>query len=159
MASAISEAQRVSFVYRKADSEPTQRDLDPQKLRFIEGQWVLLAYEGEELKNFLLRRIVSTVKNLNEPARVADAQELVCAEADLEALIRSQSAELLLKPESEAWWHFGAPEDNRAKVPFMDLALLAEDLMEFGGDLEVLQPQALSDRMRKGLERVALDHA
>jgi proteasome accessory factor B len=156
---AISEGQRVSLLYRKADSDPTLRVLDPQKLRFIEGQWVLLAYEGEELKNFLLRRIVSTVKILNEAARIAHAQELYKAEADLESFIGSQSAELSLRPESEAWWHFGAPEDNRVTIHFMDLALLAEDLMEFGGDLEVIHPQSLSDRMRKGLEKVALDHA
>jgi proteasome accessory factor B len=159
LTSAISEGQRVSFLYRKPDAEPTPRELDPQKLRFIEGQWVLLAFEGEELKNFLLRRIVSSVKILTESARVAHMDELRDAEVALEAFIQSQSAELLLKPESEAWWHFGAPEDNRAKVHFMDLSLFAEDLMEFGGDLEVIQPRALADRMRKGLERVALDHA
>lgn len=156
---AISEGQRVRLSYRKADAEPTSRELDPQKLRFIEGQWVLLAFENGELKNFLLRRIVSEVKILNEESRTADAHEIEAAEQDLAKLIESQKAELLLRPESEAWWHFGAPEDNRVSIHFMDHALLAEDLMEFGGDLEVVAPASLAERMRKGLERVASDHA
>ena len=156
---AISDGQRVRLSYRKADGEPTARELDPQRLRFNEGQWVLLAFEKGELKNFLLRRIVSEVKILGEAARVAETQEIEEAERDLKDFIESQKAELLLRPESEAWWHFGAPEDNRVTIHFMDQALLAEDLMEFGGDLEVVAPAELAERMRKGLERVALDHA
>lgn len=159
LAIAISENQRVSLRYRKLDSDANNRILDPQKLRFIEGQWVLLAFESGELKNFLLRRIVSEVRILAEPARQASEAELEAAAKDLEEFIQSQVAELSLKPESEAWWHFGAPEDYKLKLNYMDPALLAEDLLEFGGDIEVVSPLELSQRMRSGLERVALDHA
>lgn len=159
LAIAISESQRVAFSYRRLDAEPSYRELDPQKLRFIEGQWVLLALEGKVLKNFLLRRIVSEVKILPEAAHIATEAELSAAEADLRDLIANQTAELLLQPDSEAWWHFGAPDDFRASISFMDPALTAEDLMEFGAELKVLSPADLAKRVRTGFEKVVKDHA
>lgn len=156
---AISQQQQVSFSYRKADAEASVRLIDPQKLRFIEGQWVLLGLENGELKNFLLRRIVSEVKILGQEAKVSEPDSIARAEAELAKFIDDQVAELELKPESEAWWHFGAPADSRATLTFMDEALLAEDLMEFGTDLSVISPKSLADRILRGLERVVSDHA
>lgn len=159
LAIAISEQQQVRFSYRKPDAEAQARQLDPQKLRFIEGQWVLLAIENNELKNFLLRRIVSEVKPTGESAKQASAAEISAAEADLTGFIESQEAVLELQPESEAWWHFGAPDSAQIKIHFMDEALLAEDLMEFGGEIRVLSPESLAARIESGLKKVVSDHA
>ena len=63
-----------------------------------------------------------------------------------------------MEPESEAWWHFGA-DSERVELHFMDEALLAEDLMEFGSELRVIGPQSLVDRIRLGFEAVVRDHA
>ena len=41
----------------------------------------------------------------------------------------------------------------------MDEALLAEDLIEFGGELRVLDPESLAKRISLGLAKVVSDHA
>jgi predicted DNA-binding transcriptional regulator YafY len=41
----------------------------------------------------------------------------------------------------------------------MDLHLLAEELRELGPDVEIVEPKALQDAIRLGLEKVASDHA
>lgn len=159
LAIAISDQVRVRFSYRKPDSEASVRELDPQKLRFIEGQWVLLALESGELKNFLLRRIVSEVNLLAAEAEQASEENISQAEAELTSFIASQQAQLELVSDSEAWWHFGAPESNQITLNYMDEALLAEDLIEFGGELKVLKPESLAARIQLGLTKVVSDHA
>ncbi|MDP5025883.1 MAG: WYL domain-containing protein [Aquiluna sp.] len=156
---AISEQQRAKFSYRKPDDEPSNRELSPQKLRFIEGQWVLLALENGQLKNFLLRRIVSEVTLLPDASEQASPESIALAEAELIEFINSQQATLELTQDSEAWWHFGAPESNQVTLNFMDEALLAEDLIEFGGELKVLDPESLAKRISLGLAKVVSDHA
>jgi predicted DNA-binding transcriptional regulator YafY len=41
----------------------------------------------------------------------------------------------------------------------MDEDLLAEDLMEFGGEVKVISPESLANRIRSRLERVVKIHA
>lgn len=156
---AISQQQRVSFSYRKVDTEASVRLIDPQKLRFIEGQWVLLGLENNELKNFLLRRIVSEVTILDQSAHTSDPASIDQAEQELAKFIDQQVAVVALKPDSEAWWHYGAPADSTITLQFMDEALLAEDLMEFGTELSVISPASLANRILQGFERVVSDHA
>jgi proteasome accessory factor B len=45
------------------------------------------------------------------------------------------------------------------EINFMDEALLAEDLMEFGGEVRVLEPRSLANRIERGLSKVVSDHA
>ena len=47
-------------------------------------------------------------------------------------------AVLKIEQDSEAWWHFGAKDNGTVDVNFMDEALFAEDLMEFGSEVQVL---------------------
>ena len=61
-------------------------------------------------------------------------------------------------PDSEAWWHFGS-EREQVELNYMDEALMAEDLMEFGADLKVISPKSLGDRIRSGFEAVIASHA
>lgn len=159
LALAISGLRKVEFLYRKPDMAATMRLVEPQKLRFIEGQWVLLAKENGSLKNFLLRRIVSEVTTRDGFDGLAPDVEIAQAEADLQALVDSQVAILEAKPDTEAWWHFSASDSGKIELHFMDEALLAEDLMEFGGELEVIEPASLAQRIRKGLEEVVKAHA
>ena len=158
LAIAIAEQKQVSFDYRKPDGELSKRSLSPAKLRYLSGQWVLLASEKGVLKNFLLRRIVSEVRTLGEPAEPISAEEIAAAEQDLLELIESQVARLQLVPDSEAHWHFGA-EGEQIEIHYMDEALLAEDLMEFGSDITVLQPKSLADRIAAGFAKVVSLHA
>jgi proteasome accessory factor B len=111
LADAIAEGKLVRFSYRKTAGITSIREVTPLKLRFIEGQWVLLAKQAQQIKNFLLRRIVSEVG----------------------------SSELSGEPVSTAQ--------------------IAEDLMEFGPEVQVLSPLSLSQRIDSGWQRVLDAHA
>lgn len=158
LADAISACTTVIFEYRKSDGSQTVREVDPLKLRLIEGEWVLLARDRRGIKNYLLRRIVSKVRDTEVGFTPASADEVASAENDLVEYASANKAVIEVVPDSEAWWHFGA-ESEQVTISFMDEALLAEDLMEFGADLKVLSPKSLAERVRAGFEAVASAHA
>lgn len=159
LAKAISQHCSVGFLYRKADGQATPKSVDPLKLRFLEGQWVLLANDSSELKNYLLRRIVSEVSTFEPYKSKVSPEQLASAEVELQQHVLSQTAVIEVKTDSEAWWHFSVSESGVATFNFMDEALLAEDLMEFGSDVKVLQPAGLATRVKLGFERVLSAHA
>lgn len=159
LAKAISLQRSVSFMYRKADAEASSRTVDPLKLRFLEGQWVLLSSESGVLKNYLLRRIVSEVTELQPYEAIVTAQQLAEAEQQLQAHVLSQTAVIQLAADSEAWWHFSVSDAGLATMHYMDEALLAEDLMEFGAEVKVMEPASLAARVRLGFEKVVSSHA
>ena len=70
----------------------------------------------------------------------------------------SNKAEIEVVEDSEAWWHFGG-QSTRISINFMDEALLAEDLLEYGSEISVISPASLTERVKKGLERAAGVHA
>ena len=150
LADAIAEGKLVRFSYRKTAGTTSMREVTPLKLRFIEGQWVLLAKQAQEIKNFLLRRIVSEVRSSELPGE---------SEAELFAFVTKNVAVLKVEQDSEAWWHFGAKDNGTVEVNFMDEALFAEDLMEFGPEVQVLSPISLSQRIDSGWQRVLDAHA
>lgn len=159
LAKAISLQRSVSFMYRKADEEASSRTVDPLKLRFLEGQWVLLASESGVLKNYLLRRIVSEVTELRPYEPIVTAQQLAEAEQQLQEHVLSQTAVIQVAADSEAWWHFSVSDAGLATMNYMDEALLAEDLMEFGAEVKVMEPASLAARVRLGFEKVVSSHA
>lgn len=159
LAQAIQTQRRVSFLYRKAQEQESERVVEPNKLRFIEAQWVLLARENGTLKNFLLRRMVSEVRTLEAFEQPASADEILEAERQLQDHVASQVALIQVAEDSEAWWHFAVDETGTARLNFMDEDLLAEDLMEFGAEVTVLEPKTLAERLRLGFERVVSLHA
>lgn len=158
LAVAISEQKLVGFQYRKPDGSESVREVLPVKLRYLSGQWILLALEKSLLKNFLLRRIVSEVSMLGNVDKQVTESQIASAESELEELIQSQVARLKLTPDSEAHWHFGA-DATEIELNYMDEALLAEDLMEFGPDVQIIFPQSLKQRIRAGFEKVVEAHA
>jgi proteasome accessory factor B len=159
LAEAISDRMMVSFEYQKPGELPAVRTLNPLKLRYLEGQWVLLASDGEVIKNFLLRRITSRVTMLAEPAPEVSAAKMEAAEKDLAEFVQSQRVRLALEVDSEAWWHFGAPQDNAVEITYMDRELLVEDLLELAGGLKVIEPKEIEDLLLEKLESVAVLHA
>jgi proteasome accessory factor B len=159
LAEAISDRMMVSFEYQKPGELPAVRTLNPLKLRYLEGQWVLLASDGEVIKNFLLRRITSRVTMLAEPAPEVSAAKMEATEKDLAEFVQSQRVRLALEVDSEAWWHFGAPQDNAVEITYMDRELLVEDLLELAGGLKVIEPKEIEDLLLEKLESVAVLHA
>jgi predicted DNA-binding transcriptional regulator YafY len=158
LADAISATTTVVFEYRKSDGSQSVREVEPLKLRLIEGEWVLLARERDAVKNFLLRRIVSKVRDTEALFTPPSEAVITRAEQDLVAFAASNVAVIEIVPDSEAWWHFGS-EREQVELNYMDEALMAEDLMEFGADLKVISPKSLGDRIRAGFEAVIASHA
>jgi proteasome accessory factor B len=159
LAEAISDGFRVSFDYQKPGAESSSRELTPLKLRYLEGQWVLLAAEGDEVKNFLLRRITSKVKILPFGAASISSSAISEAEQSLVEFVAGQQVTLELEADSEAWWHFGAPQDHKVSFNYMDKELLVEDLLELAIGLRVLEPVEVREMLTKRLETVAVRHA
>ena len=159
LADAISSGKLVRFSYRKTDGVSSVREVTPLKLRFIEGQWVLLAKQADQIKNFLLRRIVSQVKTSELDGKPVSVAEIDQAEAELIRFVANNVAVLEVEMDSEAWWHFGGNDSGTIEVNFMDEALFAEDLMEFGPEIKVLSPESLSNRINVGWQQVLDTHA
>jgi proteasome accessory factor B len=159
LAEAISDGFRVSFDYQKPGAAVSSRELTPLKLRFLEGQWVLLAAEGDEVKNFMLRRIMSKVSILPLAAAAISGNTVSEAEKSLVEFVAGQQVTLELEADSEAWWHFGAPADHRVTFNYMDKELLVEDLLELAIGLRVIEPLEVREMLTKRLETVAVRHA
>ena len=168
---AINELLEVTFSYRKPNGEISRRQVQPWSLNNIDGQWLLQSFDVEhgEVRNFLLKRIVSKVqivkdseieRTFNSPSDT----ELEFAFADLQKHIANQVCKLQVKKDSQAWFHFHLDDaepgtSGQVSFNFMDLSLLAEELRNFALDVKVLEPKELSELVRSGFEKVASDHA
>jgi proteasome accessory factor B len=157
LAEAIDESKTVAFEYRVPGEAAKTREVNPLRLRLIEGEWVLLAQRGSEIRNYLLRRIIGKIKNLGVSFTPVAQEEISRAEEDLVLFTKSNKALIEVLEGTEAWWHFG--EKARVELQFMDEELLAEDLLEFGSEITVLEPASLVDKLKQKLERVVNQHA
>lgn len=159
LARAIEEQVQVAFRYQKPDGVVSDRIVSPQRLRQIEGQWVLLAVHEDQCKNFLLRRITSEIEPLESPAKLLSNSELETIEQDLQDFVQGNIALLKIRLDSEAELAFGPEESGVVSICFMDEVLFAEDLLEFGSDVEVIEPDSLKRRVRAALKVVTRAHA
>jgi proteasome accessory factor B len=157
LAEAIDESNTVTFDYRIPGEDAKTREVNPLRLRLIEGEWVLLAERGSEIRNYLLRRIVSSVKDTGISFAPVSQEVISKAEEDLVQFTKSNKAVLEVLEGTEAWWHFG--EKSKVELQFMDEELLAEDLLEFGAEITVLEPESLVNKLKQKLQRVVSQHA
>jgi len=157
LAEAIDDNKTVAFDYRVPGDPAKTREVNPLRLRLIEGEWVLLAQRGGEIRNYLLRRIVSRVKNTGVSFTPVSQEVISKAEEDLVEFTKSNRAVIEVLEDTEAWWHFG--EKSNVELQFMDEELLAEDLLEFGSEITVLEPASLVNKLKEKLQRVVNLHA
>ena len=159
----------VTFDYRKAGStQVTTRTVEPWSLQSISGQWLLVAFDRDKQlhRNFLLRRICSPVTETKFDFEVPSVETLEAALLDLKQHTENHVAKILIPRDSAAWFHFNLGQEDiddkelavTHKVPYMDLHLLAEELMEFISEIEILEPAQLSDLIRMRFEKVAELH-
>lgn len=168
---AIDSNQEVRFSYRKPNGEVSSRHVQPWALRNIDGQWLVICFDLDRkaVRNFLLKRIISKVQpvKIDELYVTFDAPEpteITAAEQELAELIKTQIAQIKVKPDSQAWFHFQMDdqrptEEGIVSVSYLDLHLLAEQLREFALDINVISPTALNDAIRSGFEKVVDAHA
>lgn len=166
---ALDENLEVRFDYRRPDGSVATRHVQPWVMRNIDGQWLLMCWDlgRREVRNFLLKRIVSKVNFVKENDEevvfeAPAALEINAAIEDLRQFTASQTAVLRIKRDSRAWFHFQIDSQEafaEIELEYMDLHLLAEDLRDFGADIKVLRPKQLIETVTAGFEKVASAHA
>jgi proteasome accessory factor B len=163
LSTAIESSSRVSFDYQKPGDElPGVRNVEPWSLQNIGGQWMLIAFDldREQPRNFLLRRIVSDVDIQDVSFDPPQNGEVALALSELEKHKASQLAKIRVRPKSAAWFHFDLGDGQiEFETNFMDLALFAEELMEFVDEIEILSPAALAELVTDNLLKVRQAHA
>ncbi|MDE2591597.1 MAG: WYL domain-containing protein [Actinomycetales bacterium] len=180
LADAITNHYVVEFQYRKPGvAGHERREVEPWALKNIQSQWLLQCFDRDrqEVRNFLLKRIVSSVKPVLEAGSEKpiefdgpSQEQLDLAAEDLRAITAAQVAVISVRNGSEAWFHFtedssGASETTdkaewiERSLNYMDAHLLAEEIRSYGPDIRVIEPSHLADIVRAGFEQVIADHA
>lgn len=163
LSTAIESRLRVSFDYQKpGETSSTVRKVEPWSLQNVSGQWLLVAFDLDrgEQRNFLLRRIVSEVDIQDVSFDTVSDSEIANALESLKLHTNNQRALIRVKPLSAAWFHFDLRgEQTEVSRNFMDLHLLADELMEFVDEIEVLEPKQLKALLSERLQRVRDMHA
>lgn len=165
---AIEQCQVVNFDYRNPETgDITTRTLQPWIMRQIEGQWLVLGFDEfrKEPRNFMLRRIVSpvTVAKEGKDSRFFEAPDQELVNSGIAALTehaRSQEAVLNITPGSEAWFRYELDlvtnrQDNKHRLNYFDIYVLAEQLREYADQIEVVEPKKLADLVSAGFRKVA----
>ena len=160
---AIEEKVRVNFVYRRQDGVESLRNVEPWQLAHVSGVWMLLALDVERAapRNFLLKRIHSKVTRTNELITSPAAEQIQAAKTDLAKVFEGNRARIRVRPGTTAAMHFETQNlaSGELEINYYDLALLAEELLEFGQSVKVLSPPELVDHITKALEQVVKNHA
>jgi proteasome accessory factor B len=163
LSTAIESSSRVSFDYRKPDQANSEvRNVEPWIIQNISGQWLLLGFDldREAPRNYLLRRICSEVDIQDFTFDPPGKAEVSAALAELDKHRNASKATFRVPVQSAAWFHFDLePDQDLHEVSFMDIHLLAEELMEFVDHIEILSPPDLANLMRNNLDAVRNSHA
>lgn len=164
---ALERGVQVEFDYLKpGEAAATSRRVSPLALVNHEGRWHLYSHEtsSDQIKTFLLRRIVSSVTAL--PDAATPAPESVSSDAlrDLEALYHGQVASLRVAPDSDAWSALSQRVGTRSDgatlaVHYTDADIFAGELSSYGDDVVVLGPPDLRERVMGHLQKLVSDHA
>ena len=160
---AIEDRTVIRFAYRKPDGEEAIRTVQPWQLVHNNGLWTLLGFDEDRgaARNFLLKRIHSRVSRLEQGFEPVSAIAISTAKRQLAELFESNVAKIVVKPGTTAAMHFEVTGTAPAAVSvnFYDLQLLAEELMEFGRSVTVVEPKELSDLIQETLQAVIANHA
>ena len=159
----IEESNGVHFTYRRSDGHESIRHIQPWQLHHTNGLWILLGWDIDRQapRNFLLKRIHSKVSrtknNFEAPSDVAIKE----AKAELLSHYAKNVAKIRVTPGTTAAMHFETHEssDGVATLNYLDLQLLAEELLEFGPSIQVLEPKELKELIREILRKVIDEHA
>jgi proteasome accessory factor B len=161
---AIRRNVRVRFQYLKpGEDRATNRDVIPLALVQYQGRWHLSAEELDgERKVFLLRRIVGTVtpgRAITMPAGDHAGEAL----AGLEEVWERNVAQLEVVPGSDAATRLANRDGavvtgDRARVHFVDINILADEVSGFGPEVVVISPPELRDAVVSRLHAVVSAH-
>ena len=172
VARAAVQRQRLSIVYfTRSRNERSERIVSPQRLIHYKENWYLIAWchKADGLRMFALDAI-EEARQLDKAARsVVKAQidEMIGRDFGIYSGEQRQWAKLLFSPTQSRWaaaeiWH---PEQKSScrdgggyllEVPYGDPRELIFEILRFGPDVKVIEPDSLRDEVRRRL-RSALD--
>ncbi|HJY33870.1 MAG TPA: YafY family protein [Vicinamibacterales bacterium] len=171
--SAVLERKQLSFEYRaRSTDEKTRRTVSPQRITHYRDNWYLDAWDHDRdaLRSFSVDRISG--------ARMLDADARDIAEAQLDEHLAGSYgifsgppkgwATIVFSAKSARWvaderWHSQQQgrylSDGRyeLKVPYSTSRELLMDVLHYGSDAEIIEPQSLREQA-KSLLQLALSN-
>jgi proteasome accessory factor B len=163
---ACNDGSLCTFQYLKpGESTPQKRTVLPLTMSNVFGHWHVYTFDtlAEGFRTFLVERIVSTPVVVAGAASVPEADYGAVLLSELDALSLAHHATLALTPGSDASTRlvarYGALDTNdRLTVHFTDTDVLADELCEFGSNVEVLDNDALAEALRRRFAQIAELH-
>ncbi len=160
---AIDDQVLVTFTYRRPDGTDSVRHVEPWKLSHLNGFWMLLGFDRDRnaARNFLLKRIHSKVTRTKEIISGPTNEQLKIAKDELAALFEENKAVIWVRPGTTAAMHFEthASPTGEVELNYFDLALLAEEILEFGNSVKVIEPVQLQNLIEETLRQVVKNHS
>ncbi|WP_265433802.1 helix-turn-helix transcriptional regulator [Aeromonas salmonicida] len=164
--------RQLQFHYSATSHQAEIRRVSAQRLCWYRDNWYLLAWchERKALRIFALSRIADPLE-LDEVAYDSETQELDALFSNGYGIFAGntmQQAELRFDPSAAPWvrdvlWHRDQTQTLelsghiRLSFPYADQRELVRDLMRFSGEIEVLAPPELRQRviaaMNAGLKK------
>ena len=171
--SAVLERKQLSFEYRaRSTDEKTRRTVSPQRVTHYRDNWYLDAWDHdrEALRSFSVDRITGA-RMLDATARDIDEPELDRHLAGSYGIFSGPPkgiATIVFSPKAARWvadehWHsqqqgrFLADGRYELKVPYSSSRELLMDVLHYGSDAEIVEPQSLREQA-KSLLQLALSN-
>lgn len=163
---ALADGKQAKFSYLKpGERQATIRQVSPLAVVMHEGSWHVLSVEGTDnsQRTFLLRRIVSAVQIVDEPAAAPPPDTVAQMTEELDYLYRTQVATVRVTPDSGAAAILahrpGTTIDGDVySVHYTDVNVLADALCEHGPEVTALGPPELVEAVIRQLTVLEADH-
>jgi len=165
---AIHKNQVVRFPYLKPGQAKYEvRTVTPLSVVNYDGRWHLLAFDHDRSaeRTFLLRRIVGKVLPVSNasPAQKPDTRAAELFVQHLHALWDSLGATIRVTPGTKASVALAnrrstTIDGDNYTVHYLDEAVFADELCEYGAEAIVLSPASLRAAVIQRLERLVSDH-
>lgn len=166
VAEAIINGHDIAFPYLKhGQLKPEMRAVSPLALVNSDGRWHLLGYDhGRQAeRTFLLRRIVGKVQQTGPAQMKPEPRQTNVFAKHLGDLWNSLSATIHVSPNSKAAVALAHRKGTEIDgdtyiVHYLDEAVFADELCEYGAEAIVIEPTSLRDAVIERLERLVANH-
>ena len=173
IAHAVLKRKRLNIThYNRARDEQTTREVSPQRLVHYRDNWYLDAWchKKNALRTFAVDSIRHAALTEKKAQNIADAtlDAELGAGYGIFAGRRTRTARLRFTPERARWvanerWHpqqrsYAENGHYVLEIPYSDDRELLMDILKYGPDVEVLEPESLRDRVRERLQQAAAQY-
>jgi len=156
--------------YSPHRNEETKRPVLPLHLLNYMGSWHLIAWCGlkGEMRDFALsriRRLEPAKEALPKPVQLPPMKDYLRKQFGIFSGKEENQVVLRFSPTSSRWvreqiWHkaqqTGWGDEGRMtlKLPVSDFREIKREILKFGGEVEVLEPEALREEVKEEIEKM-----